>query len=175
MSDKPQHLNIDGDTLYTKAHPKDFGADRVEVTMEPRWKESELSGDEWRWSIRATAYRKGQVIADEGGLSLFDALIQLLPRLKQLEGAGFLPLDECAQPECQASPTVLYRLTKEWSKNGMYEGKISPSYRVRPFCARHTRRGDCALEDADVNYTPVAWMVDGTWTSLPTVAAGKDE
>lgn len=167
--DKKASIDIAGVYYWAKPHEDDRGFDRLEATMVPRWKESELSGDEWRWSIAATAYRKGNPIAREHGLSLGDALIRLLPRLVELEGAGYLSLTECAQPACAEGPTVLYRLTREFSRDGHYVGETVPTTRVRPFCAAHTHRGDCGREDNDDNYAPIAWMVDGEWTPMPPV------
>lgn len=164
---KDSSIEIDGEWLWTKPHEDDRGFDTLVGEMVPRWKESELSGDEWRWSIHATAYRKGDPIAREGGSSLTDALIRLLPRLVQLESSGYLSLDECAQPGCAEKPTVLYRLRREFSRNGHYVGETVPSARVRPFCAGHTHRGDCGREDNDDNYTPIAWMIDGVWVPMP--------
>jgi hypothetical protein len=168
--DGPQFLRLLDKTYYTKAHEDDHGFDRVEAKMVERWKESELSGDEYRWTLTATAYRKGQPIAREGGYSLADALTRLMPRLYQIESSGYLSIFECAQPACERPATVLYRLDREYARGG-HELAHQPANKVRGFCARHTHRGDCGLEDNDRNYQALAWLVGDEWSVVPAVVS----
>lgn len=93
-----------------------------------------------------------------------------VPEIRPLrDAAGFLPWDEivareqhdvipleeatkglCMQPGCRNEPTVRYRIKQEYDRCG--NEKESYSANGRHFCDKHRRRGDCALEDADVNY-----------------------
>lgn len=157
------HVRLGDITYYYKAHAADEGFDRIEVRQYPRWKESELSGDEYRWSYLAEAFRKGDVIAKGTHLSLFDALIALLPNLRRLKGLG--GLDECAQPECENEPDVLLRLKAQFDRSGSYRSDRDNV--VRAFCRQHLHRGDCSMEDNDENYERLALRVDGAWVPYP--------
>jgi len=58
----------------------------------------------------------------------------------------------CAQPGCRLDPVSLFRKVDDWwprigKKKEHYDGKA-----YRGFCKAHLRRGDCGLDDADVNY-----------------------
>lgn len=45
--------------FYSKPHRCCEGVDRIDIECVERWKESGLSGDEWRFSYVARAYFKG--------------------------------------------------------------------------------------------------------------------
>jgi hypothetical protein len=66
--------------------------------------------------------------------------------------------DICDQEGCSDVATVTLRLKQEFCRNGHasdpYEHDTRPL--VRKFCARHSTRGDCGLEDADSNYEIIA-------------------
>lgn len=159
------YVTIDGVRYYTKPHNHDEGFDSVELTQVPRWKESELSGDEYRWNNRATVYRKGQVVGVEMDITMFGALIKLLPVLDQLRNWGYLGVDECAQPGCTDEPDVLLRLKEHWDVTGQLKA-VEMSH-VRPFCNAHLHRGDCSMDDSDNNYERLGMRVDGAWVPYP--------
>lgn len=77
------------------------------------------------------------------------------------DAAGSWPKTEdfCFQAGCSEPPVVTYGLKKQFCR----EGHETPGEReffglcARKFCARHAKRGDCGLEDADDNY----FVVDG--------------
>lgn len=55
-------------------HEDDEWFDNVTVQCVERWKESELSGDEWRFSYVVTFWRKGQPLLERGYSKLHWAL-----------------------------------------------------------------------------------------------------
>lgn len=61
----------------------------------------------------------------------------------------------CDQEGCAEEATVTLRLKKEFCHQGHESDpdKFHPEGIIRRFCKRHSRRGDCGLEDADRNYT----------------------
>jgi hypothetical protein len=158
-------VKVGDETYFTKKHNHDEGFDRVQIYLEPRWKESELSGDEYRWSHYAHAYRKGEVIAKGGGLTLLEAAIDLIPKLYVLSVQDLLTGDECAQPECPNEPDVLYRLITQWNRQGTLSSRKDNI--VRPFCKDHVHRGDCGMEDNDLNYERLALRINGAWVPYP--------
>lgn len=140
-------------------HPDDERFDNITVEIVPRWKESELSGDEYRFSYVIKAWRKGEVIVSRSFSRLDWAL-------KALNYVVFISDDDnhfdreawdrtkklCAQPGCAELPTIFYKRLKPYTKSGeeLVEHEFRKEY--RQFCDKHKVRGDCALDDADHNY-----------------------
>lgn len=148
--------------VFHRPHSDAEGIDEIRIKTVPRFKTSELSGDEWRVSALCEFFRKGVKVYDRSFSSLKYA-IQFLPWLVHVEmitgkdapeAALFrADPDECHQPGCPDKAANVYRLKKIYSDTG--EGPLPNEsgfeYR-RSFCVKHSHRGDCGLEDADVNY-----------------------
>lgn len=156
-----------------KQHPNDSRYDRVELKSIERWKESELSGDEWRFSFVALFYKKGQLLRKVGGLDMMD----LISRVGTVRDEGRFGDDEklleaagdlnrfCFQPGCLELATVEYRLIEDWCRHGNKSAGYEGRDLRRRFCAKHKTRGDCSLDDSDANYNLVARLdVDGNWS-----------
>jgi len=147
------------DQVYFKAHPDDEGVDRIIIELEPRYKESELSGDEWRVSAVAKFYRKGKLLFEKSTATMQWAMMMLPYWWLMIPESSPVPaykVDElmCAQPGCSNDAVVTYRLKEEYSKSG--EGPLPKVFEHRrAFCPTHQTRGDCGLEDADTNYEMV--------------------
>jgi len=145
-------------------HPDDERFDEVHISCVERWKDSEISGDEWRFSYVAEVKRKGETIV-EIGASRLDWLLQGLQWRIIIAGEEGNFDDEawkrtktkCDQPGCANEATIFYKRLKRFTRNG--ESLAPSSYydenEYRQFCDRHKRRGDCSLDDADHNYTVI--------------------
>ncbi len=72
----------------------------------------------------------------------------------------------CFQPGCDNRAVATYKLRFEYCDHG-HKTENKFNYHRR-FCARHLRRGDCGLEDADRNYI----VIDGPG---PDQAQGFDD
>lgn len=143
-------------------HPEDEKYDAIDVRVVPRWKESELSGDEWRFSYVADFKRKGEVIFSTSANTL-DWLITRLGWAKLTAGenseidmkAWERTKDKCDQPGCREVATIFYKRLKRFTKQG--DALEASSYydgnEYRQFCESHKHRGDCDLDDADLNYS----------------------
>lgn len=134
--------------------PRAQGFDEVRIFTVPRYKESELSGDEWRISATIQLLRKGKVMA-ERYCGTIEAATAILPGflLEALDdGKGYFTGDglHCDQEGCAEAATVRYRKKADYCHDGHKSEPLVPSY--RHFCARHTKRGDCGMDDADSNY-----------------------
>lgn len=128
--------------------------DEVRIVTVPRYKQSGLSGDEWRISASIQLYRKGKLIV-ERGCGTVEAATAILPGfwLECIDnGKGFFGGDgvHCDQEGCAALATVRYRKKADYCRQGHKTEPHRPTY--RHFCDRHETRGDCGLDDADVNY-----------------------
>lgn len=150
MINKPTHVD----------HPDDERYDSITIEIVERWKESELSGDEWRFGYLVSAWRKGEVIVSHYWTTLDYALkaLQHTINIWPTDGDNF-NLDAwnrtktlCDQPGCASTATIFYKRLKPYTKGG--EELVDHKWRneYRQFCDRHKTRGDCGLDDADHNY-----------------------
>lgn len=161
--------------------------DHVEITSHERWKESELSGDEWRFSFVAHFYSHGVEMMKRGGMSVEDCLISAAhwfrhsrkmdedPSTVAEWAVAMAAVEErCAQPRCSEFWVVLYHPIKKYTRNGTADGthwddRGKPNglgwLAVRGFCDRHRHRGDCDLEDADDNYELIDERYPPEWNT----------
>jgi hypothetical protein len=150
MTDVAQHVD----------HPDDERYDKITIGVQERWKESELSGDEWRFSYIIIAWRKGEAIVQRSFSRLDWALqaLQYTINIWPADGENFNreawdnTNELCDQPGCAAIATIFYKRIKPYTRSG--EELVDHGYRneYRQFCVRHEHRGDCALDDTDSNY-----------------------
>ena len=128
--------------------------DEVRIITVPRYKQSGLSGDEWRISVETQFYRKGVLIFSIGHRNIETACgFAYANYLGGIDdGKAYFAGDgkTCDQEGCSNSATVKYRLIKLFSREGYESTPYTKTY--RHFCDKHSQRGDCALEDADRNY-----------------------
>lgn len=142
-------------------HPDDERYDRVTIDIAPRWKESELSGDGWRFSYVVRFWRKGEIIL-EHSTSRLEWLMQRVHLCflnypaaddKAFDREAWKRTEElCDQPGCAAEATVFFKRLKRYTRTGDELAGSSYATEYRQFCLQHTHRGDCALDDADHNY-----------------------
>ncbi len=128
--------------------------DRIEIITVPRYKESGLSGDEWRISGAIIFYRKGREVHRITTRNVQSACHHLSYHHDAAveNGRGFFAGEPfaCDQEGCTEPPTVWYRLKKQYCREGHASDPHRETY--RQFCDRHATRGDCGLEDSDSNY-----------------------
>lgn len=133
--------------------------DEVRIVTVPRFKQSGLSGDEWRISAKVTFYRKGNAVHEESMRDVETAcnLLGWL-HIKACETGHSLGGDDshCDQEGCSELATVTYRKVKDGCGRC---GHVKPTssglgggVTIRRFCERHRRRGDSSLDDSDDNY-----------------------
>jgi hypothetical protein len=116
-----------------------------------------------------TVERKGHVLMREDRPTFGDALIGLgwhiITANEGREGVQWNHLTDeqerarCQQVGCLAPPVVTYRLKKLQvapSERVMVEPEYDFTGQYVWYCEEHRRRGDCGLEDADVNLEEVA-------------------
>lgn len=141
-------------TGYRALRPDAQAFDEVRIVTVPRYKESEMSGDEWRISARVEFYRKGQLKHISEPWRDVQTACNFLGYLYATAcddghawyaGEGGL----CDQEGCSNAATVTYRLKKRYCREG-HPTEARGEFRC--FCDRHDRRGDCGLEDSDSNY-----------------------
>lgn len=147
--------------------------DSVNLFIVPRYKQSELSGDEWRHHVEVQFLRKGNVLK-ERGFGNIEAALDFIPSMrhysfsedddaehKKRQSIDFDAL--CFQPGCAEKATVEYRLKKEYCQVAPHDGGHVPHFDVRRrFCVKHKTRGDCGFEDSDMNYEIVPLSVKGS-------------
>lgn len=135
--------------------------DEVRIVTVPRWKESELSGDEWRISARVEMLRKGRVVFSRG-FSTVETAAMCLPALFAgwgVDDSGEYDVDayhdgrknSCDQEGCREEPKHWLALKSRWDNAGN-QRPVRKEGEYRQFCDRHKGRGDCGLDDNDDNY-----------------------
>lgn len=152
MSEMMHHVN----------HPEDERFDEIHIYIQERWKESELSGDEWRFSYCAEVKRKGETVITINANKLQWLLAGLQWRMLIAGEENNFDQDAwektkffCDQPGCANLPTVFYKRLKPYTSFG--DELVDHDYRneYRQFCERHEDRGDCDLDDANHNYETI--------------------
>lgn len=152
-------MKLNGETIYNKRHRGWEPFDKITMEIVPRYKTSELSGDEWRTSVAVQFWFKGVMIHSWSTGRMEDAIMCLGAKWSEHTSPihdGVIEREEecCDQPSCNQPPTVRYLLKRETSHCGHWldPGETTLQY-FRKFCNKHAERGDCGREDADRNYT----------------------
>lgn len=129
--------------------------DEIRIVTVPRYKQSGLSGDEWRIHAEAQFFRKGKLIFSEGCSNVQHAAGMLYGWYLRAcdDGKGYFAGDgiTCDQEGCHEPALVRYRRLADYCNNG-HKSDASDVSLYRHFCEKHKTRGDCALDDADANY-----------------------
>lgn len=129
--------------------------DEVRIITVPRYKESELSGDEWRISAETQFYRNGVLIHSTTARNIEVATGHVAYHYSEAcdNAKGYFAGEGniCDQEGCHNEATVYLRLLKGYNRDGSLR-QLSHDGEYRAFCDRHKVRGDCGLEDADKNY-----------------------
>ena len=145
-----------GSKVWRDLRPDAQAFDEIRITTVPRFKESELSGDEWRISAKVELLRKGRVAFDRSFRSI-ETACAFLPAVhaEAIDSGRAMFAGEgefCDQEGCAEQATVTYRKRADYCRDGH---KTEPhNIKIRRFCDRHKHRGDCELDDADQNYEP---------------------
>jgi hypothetical protein len=150
-----------------------------------RYKTSNLSGDEWRFSYRiddqerqggrAPKRRKHEVRRGRVSRCTWASVVDMdqawtiLP-WKDHPGDGI-----CCQPGCANKAKSTYVMKKRYDRSCVFEmpneglcGQID----AREFCNEHRQRGDCGLDDANANYVCVKGK---DWNGAPVDPAKVSE
>ena len=161
MTDRPNPLRES--PPYYPRHRDDEWVDEIRITTVPRFKESELSGDEWRTSAKVEIFRKGVVLRERSYHDIKTAVAYLGSIAPQFpagyerdESGSDASVGEalCFQPGCSEYATVEFRKLREACQRGHVTLLDGREACVR-WCDRHKHRGDASLDDADSNYEPL--------------------
>lgn len=137
--------------------------DEVHITAVPRYKESELSGDEWRYSALVLFKYKGQIIKTFSFRNVATA-IEHANTMMMLTGESLdydrlsreMGIETCCDQEgCDEQATEYFQIKNLYNDCGTKRLPLYDKIPFRKFCKRHSRRGDCGLEDADDNYSRI--------------------
>lgn len=145
-----------GEQWRTALRPDGQAFDEVRITTVPRYKQSGLSGDEWRISAHVQLLRKGTVVKERRYRDIESAakfLSCFMVETLESGGGEFGGIDRlCDQEGCANQATVFYQKKKDWCTRCGESQEINYAKFLRKFCDAHKRRGDCGLDDADDNY-----------------------
>lgn len=135
--------------------------DRVDIQTKYRYKESYMSGDEWRYSAVMTIYYKDQEV--------FSATFRDVETAMQIGYGAFVLCNEngkyqvpntkylCDQEGCSQEANHYFQILERFDNEGNILKKPyeDETINFRKFCTKHKHRGDCSLEDADDNYQEI--------------------
>jgi len=145
-----------GEKLNRALKPDAQAFDEIRVYTVPRFKDSELSGSEWRISATVELWRKGKMVFDTSFRNV-ETAAQLMAHTYMSacdNGKGFFAGegDICDQEGCKENAAVTLEIIQEGC--GACGHSKAPEYRkqYRMFCDRHKRRGDSSLDDSDSCY-----------------------
>ena len=134
--------------------------DEIRISVEPRYKTSGLSGDEWRTNAVIQFCFKGETFRAETAKDIGAAVLVLGYHLITGEGLPkeYIELERqtCDQKGCTNPAVGRLELKRLTATDGSYLDPLDNTMRYyRQFCAEHIKRGDCDREDADENYKPL--------------------
>jgi hypothetical protein len=130
--------------------------DEIRIVTKPRYKQSDLSGDEWRIHAETQFWCKGRLMKIAECSNVHYAVTMLGGEYvrKCDEGRQDIKYEQkycdqegCLEPHNNEKRFLKARYTRT---EGLRHSEHSGDYRM--FCDRHSRRGDCGLDDADSNY-----------------------
>lgn len=130
--------------------------DEIRITTVPRFKQSGLSGDEWRISAKTEFMRNGIVVHETGARNVETAIRLLdyhfLEACDNAKGYFAGEGDICDQEGCAKAATVSLEQTKEGCSRCGTVKEPEYSRPFRKFCEAHKCRGDSSLDDMDNHY-----------------------
>lgn len=134
--------------------------DEIRITTIPRYKQSGLSGDEWRISAQVEFYRKGEEVHIATGFKDVESACRFMAFTYARacdDGHGYFAGIEgkCDQEGCDQAPTVFYKRKKDYCHSCGHGEQYKFKNSVRKFCNEHKTRGDCGRDDSDENYEPI--------------------
>ena len=147
-------MNKLGSTSSRAYRPDAQAFDEVKIFTVPRYKESGLSGDEWRISATIQFLRNG-ILRHERTFHDVESCLKFASaeHAKAIdEGKAYFAGEDdfCDQEGCHQKATIFYKLKKRYCRSGHESETLGTE--IRAFCDRHKTRGDCGLDDADRNY-----------------------
>lgn len=135
--------------------------DEIRIKTIPRFKDSYMSGSEWRISALVSVYQKGRLCFQRS----FRDIDAAIPRLQSVldeasenrpDNVNFAGDGEhCDQEGCSEKTTIVKRFKKTYCTGGGNCGQETDNYEnitLRHFCKSHSVRGTSDLEDCDSNY-----------------------
>jgi hypothetical protein len=145
---------------WYKRHHDDEFCDEINIKIVPRFKSSDLSGDEWRVSAVVQLFRKGMMYAEKSYNNMNSALLCLGSFFTDDAHGNGYPIEaidheraKCDQPGCSEDAVNHYKKKREHVGDGFM---VRKEHEVRcKFCIKHSERGDSDLEDCDSNLEKV--------------------
>jgi hypothetical protein len=155
IGSEDRHLRLPGYEFF----------DEIRLAADSRYKDSDVSGSEWRTGITIEFLFKGDVMATCGALDMQAAAAILAYRLLD-NGGTELEVDIrkhaalertcCDQPGCKKPWTWIAWLRRRYTNEAALIVITPPERFFRRFCDDHADRGDDAgYEDANNNYDMV--------------------
>lgn len=128
--------------------------DTIIIKTIPRFKDSYLSGSEWRIHAETEFYRKGKLVKSVGCSNIQNACYLVgakhMEACDNAEGYFAGEGDICDQEGCNNLATYKHNKKFDYCRDG--HKSESPANAYRLFCDRHKNRGDGSYDDENSNY-----------------------
>lgn len=128
--------------------------DEIRIKTIPRFKESELSGDEWRISSEIHFFRNGVRFRVVGGYSNVESAVKALGwewmRACNKAACYAGEAEFCDQEGCSEKALVAFKKKADYCNQGHRNDTNGSN--VRMFCFAHSARGDSCHDDSQSNY-----------------------
>ena len=130
--------------------------DEVRIITIPRFKESELSGDEWRISAEIQLFKKGVVIETRQFRDVETATIYVASFYRDACDGAYgetNKVDEwsCDQEGCPEKAIKRFKIKNSYCHRCGEKSKFYSGVNYLQFCEKHCDRGDGALLDNNDN------------------------
>jgi hypothetical protein len=140
--------------MNTAIKPDAQGFDEVRIITIPRYKQSGLSGDEWRICAEVQFYRNQTLICSYTCRNIETACGMLYSYLMTAldNGNGYFAGDgiHCDQEGCSKIATIHYKKKNDYCHEAHKTELTIDTF--RNFCEEHKVRGNCSFDDSDDNY-----------------------
>lgn len=134
--------------------------DEIRIRLVPRFKDSRLSGSEWRISTQFEFFRNGEIVHRpdpcSGNMEVACGLLFAKYVEATDNGNGYYAGDgfHCDQEGCKEVGKYLFKIKQDYCSGAGNCGQKKDMYSGfhRLFCEEHKHRGDSDLQDRDSNY-----------------------
>lgn len=146
-----------GEPVRRATRPDAQAFDEVRIVTIPRYKQSGMSGDEWRISAEVQFWRKGilRYSVQHGNIETACGCVYFDLMKAVDDGKAYFAGEDnfCDQEGCLREAVISVQLKQCFCPEGHRTDPIRTT--IRKFCEQHKVRGDCGLEDADNNYVKI--------------------
>lgn len=150
-----------------------FHFDEIKYSTSYRFKQSPVSGNEWRISHKFEFLLNGSIMNKSPFWNEDDKFVEEIDDVLKNNNDLFNVYDDknlfgkedlCDQEGCNEKATVIYNMKMIYDINATYKTYVylkidEENIWIRKFCKDHSNRGDQGWEDCDENYELISGVI----------------